>query len=302
MALTPYNTNILQALKWQQNKAPNITSLLQQKANWYQQFNTTFWQNWETTVFDLRTAGSFGILIWCIILGVPSQLFGLFGNSRAWAYGPNRQNYVYNEGGTPPPNANLIGGNFAGGGNTTILNPEEAIWALQLRYAALVSNGRIAFVNFMLNWIFNLGEPWDYAGGKWFYVMDSTGTVVNVTGVTLFANGTLISATNYTLLPTGTVIFGAGDAPAAAAVLTASGSWNGTAFTALGFGTGDGTALAFHLTRPVGVQTGTSGPFKIEYRIGPNMGFSSQFINLLNSPQFGITPQFAGSSYTVIVE
>ena len=480
MALTPYDTNILQALKWQQNKAPNITSLIQQKANWYQQFNTTFWQNWETTVFDLRTAGSFGILIWCIILGVPSQLFGLFGNSRAWAYGPNRQNFVYNEGGTPPADANLIGGNFAGGGATTILNPEEAIWALQLRYAALVSNGRIAFVNFMLNWIFNSGEPWDFAAGRYFYVADCTVAGQPATGVSIFRtdwqgnqllyvtprtnlilNSGAVGSTNWTTsisgaatapvftlnaatapdgsttasrvqmtlnggvttgdmcsfsqavgvssgsvstnsiwlksntganqtlilrddaapgipntlitvtptwqrfsqsilhtgetsarlkiwlrgasgsavtadilawggqveagnvltsyIPTTTVpvtvtdytlnaITGAVAMAVAptlgppAAQLFWSGSWNGG--TTVGqqlFGTGNGVQTAFTLTPAPGSVAPIANAFDIEYRIGPAMDFSSQFINLLNSSQFGITPQFAGSKYNVVI-
>lgn len=232
MAMTPYNPNILQALKWQHNKAPNITALIQQKSDWYGQFHTKFWSDWQRDVFDLRTANTFGILIWCIILGVPSQLFGLFGNVRSWAYGASRQNYLYS-GATPAPaGSNTVGGNFAGGGRTTVLNPDEARWALQLRYAALVSNGRLAFVNFMLNWIFNGGEPWDYASGKYLYVADST------------------------------------------------------------------VAAA---TSPINVNA-IADPFTIEYRIGPGMNFSAQFINLLNSPQYGIVPQFAGSKYTVIVE
>lgn len=232
MAITPYNTNILQALKWQENNAPNITSLITQKANWYQNFNAQFWQNWTQNVFDLRTANNFGILIWCIILGVPSQLFGLYGNTRAWAYGASRQNYVYSQGGTPPPGSNTVGGNFAGGGATTVVNLQEARWALMLRYAALVSNGRIAFVNKMLNWIFNGGQPWDYANGKYFYVADET------------------------------------VAPASSPITVAA----------------------------------IANPFDIEYRIGPSMNFSAQFINILSNPQYGIAPQFAGSKYSVIVE
>lgn len=236
MALTPYDTNILRALKWQQGNAPNVTSLITQKADWYQKNHTDFWTNWEASVFDLRTAGPFGILIWCIILGVPSQLFGLYGNSRGWAYGPNRQNYKYvGDASKAPANANLIGGNFAGGGSTSILSLKEARWALRLRYAALVSNGRIEFVNYMLNWIFNDGKAWDFANKKYFYVADST------------------------IVP---VAASPGVVPVAA----------------------------------------INGAFKIEYRIGAAMDFSAQFINLLNSPQFGITPQFAGSQYTVIVE
>jgi hypothetical protein len=235
MSLTPYNTNIMQALKWQHNNAPNITALIQQKSDWYETFNDLFWTNWEQNVFDLRSATPFGILIWCVILGVPSQLFGLFGNNAGWAYGNLRKNYIYSGGVVPPPaGVNVLGGNFAAGGNTTILNLQEARWALQLRYASLVSNGTLKFVNFMLNLIFNAGQPWNYAAGKYFYVADST-----------------VDAT-------------AGDAPITIAPIT--------------------------------------GAFNIKYVIGHNMGFSAQFVNLLNSPQYGIAPQFAGSKYTVTVD
>lgn len=233
--LTPYNTDIRMALKWQQNKAPNITLLINQKANWYDQFQTQFWTNWTTNVFEIRTANPFGLLIWCIILGVPSQLFGLSSNARAWAYGKFRQNFVARPGTVPfpPDNPNIIGGNFAGGGQTTILNLDEARWILRLRYVALVSNGRLAFVNYMLNFIFNDGEPWDFAGGRYFYVADSTVAPVAVGG------------------------------------------------------------------KPVATITGA---FNIEYRIGHNMGFSDQFLNVLRDESLGVAPQFAGSKYTVNVE
>ncbi|AWN08531.1 hypothetical protein HOV04_gp29 [Xanthomonas phage XcP1] len=232
MTLTKYNTDIRQSIKWQQNKAPNIQSIINQKYNWYSQFNEMFWKNWQRDVFTLKTASPFGLLVWCIILGVPSQLFGLYGNTASWAFGPNRQNFKYSGSLPAPPGANLVGGNFAGGGDTTILSIREARLALLLRYAALVSNGRISYVNRMLNWIFNDGNEWDIESGRYFYVADST--------VHQEENGISVS--------------------------------------------------------PI------IGAFNIEYRIGPGMDFSSQFINLLNEPDYGITPQFSGSKYVVIKE
>lgn len=173
--MTPPNMSILQAMKWMQNNAPNIQSLVKQKSDWYQQFQTNFWENWKVNVFDLRTANPFGIMVWCTILGVPSSLFGLYaaGNT-SWAYGAFRQNYVYS--GTDPflPDPNTLGGNFFGGGNTTILNIQEARWILMLRYAALVSNGRLSLMNHMLRWIFNDDQPWDFPGKYYFYAIDAT--------------------------------------------------------------------------------------------------------------------------------
>lgn len=177
--MTPPNMSILQAMKWMQNNAPNIQSLMQQKSNWYSQFQTSFWTNWKANVFDIRTTNPFGIMVWCTILGVPSSLFGLYASGNtSWAYGPERQNYVYS--GTDPllPDPNTLGGNFFGGGNTTILNLQEARWILMLRYAALVSNGRISFINKMLRWIMNDDQPWDFPNKRYFYVIDSTATDV----------------------------------------------------------------------------------------------------------------------------
>jgi hypothetical protein len=224
VSIQPFQFNVLRSLKWQQQNAPNLTSLLTQKSNWYAKYQNQFWQQWTANVFDLRTAQPFGILIWCIILGVPSQLFGLYGNSRAWAYGPKRENYVYSGPSPAPSGENVLGGNYAGGGNTSILNIQEARWALQLRYASLVSNGRIAYINKMLNWIFNNGQPWDFAAGQYFYVNDCT---------------------------------------------------------------------AAEETLPA---------FQLKYHVGPNMTFSGQFLNLLNTPKYGIMPTTSGSSYTVVVD
>ncbi|USN16414.1 hypothetical protein PLUTO_00980 [Luteibacter phage vB_LflM-Pluto] len=174
MSLTPTNTDIMQAAKWMQNKAPNLLSLLQQKKDWYDQYHKKFWSDWNVNVFDLRTANPFGLMIWCIILNVPSQLFGLYGTPRAWAYGDKRQNFVYSGGAEPATDRNTIGGNFAGGQQTTILSLQEVRWALRLRYVALICNGRIAFINKMLRYIFNDDQPWDFGAGRYFYVVDST--------------------------------------------------------------------------------------------------------------------------------
>ena len=171
MTMPVWNGDILQALKWMHDAAPNTTSLITLKRDWYDKFNTQFWVDWQQFVFNLDTANNFGLMVWCIILGVPSQLFGLYPPDGAWAYGSDRQNFV----GTGPAPYDSEGGNFYGGGEFTLLTAEEIRWALKLRYAALVSNGRIEYINRMLNWIFNKGEPWDYGSGKYVYVTDLTG-------------------------------------------------------------------------------------------------------------------------------
>ncbi len=188
--ITPYNTDQMQVLKWLQNNAPNIQAMIAAKKNWYAIYNDQFWTDFYNNTFNLKTANIFGIAVWSIILGVPSKLFGLYPVEHAWAYGPERENFkstgvdvfvlnewndVVNSNPTPPvtPTVN-IGGNFYGGGNTTIINLNEVVQVLQLRYATLVSNGTTQYINRMLNYIFNDGQPWDYDAKKYFYLADST--------------------------------------------------------------------------------------------------------------------------------
>lgn len=236
MTMKPFNGDITQALKWMQNNAPNIQSLVEQKAAWYQTFQTNFWQNWEANVFNLGTANNFGLYVWCIILNVPSQGFDLFPELNSFAYGNNRQNYIWNSTLNPTlPNPNVMGGNFAAGGSTSILTLREIRYALQLRYIALISNGRISFINKMLAFIFNNGQPWtsaQFAAGNYFYVCDNT--------------------------------------------MTAG--------------------------QPLTPLTPPTQSMYLEYRIGKNMGLSSQFVNLLNSPQYGILPRGAGCRFLAVQE
>lgn len=302
MTMKPYDGTITRALRWQQNKAPRITSLLNQKQAWYDRYNTQFWQNWETSVFDLRTANPFGLVVWCIILGLPLSLFNFEPLTNAWAYGVQRGNYMdglydapftfdegphfYEDGvevvvgvgvtfdattgavnfGTPPGDGvaltwsgtmpteagdpyvvtsrqfgvgdgvngafsivpdnvadfNDVGFNFQGGGAESVNLLSDVRYACQLRYVALVSNGRQQWINEMLTKIFNGGQPFDMASGKYMYLTD---------------------------------------------------------------GTQDASAIA---------------AMNMEYHVGPNLPLSAQFINILNNPEYGIMPQCAGVKYTVI--
>ena len=247
-----YNTDINQVLKWMQNKAPAITNIVNQKADWYRSNHEQFWENWKSDVFDIRTAKPFGLVVWCIILGVPSSLFGFYTNVRAWAYGKDRQNFVYSgdsqyegyevpaqtdpynivlpvDGTTTVSNPNRLGGNFVGGGSTTLLTIDEVRYVLMLRYAALVSNGQVMWINRMLRYIFNDGQPWDYDSKKYFYLADST------------------------IAPSSSV----------SAITT---------------------------------------PYYMEYRMGASIKFSGQFIELLNSAQYGIMPTCSGIKYKVVQE
>lgn len=172
--IIPFNPDIHQCIKWQQNKAPGLLAVIDSKATWYAIYNTQFWDLWKANVFDLRTASPFGLMIWCIILGVPSASFGLYPALNSFAFGSARQNFIYNGLDGTLPNPNLVGGNFYGGGQGEILDFNEVRRLLQLRYISLVSNGSLKFINRMLRYIWNGDAPWDFPGGNYFYAADST--------------------------------------------------------------------------------------------------------------------------------
>jgi hypothetical protein len=381
--MVPYNGDLTRSLKWMQNNAPNIQALVNQKAQWYGKYNDQFWENWRTTVFDLRTANAFGLAVWCIILGLPLSAFNFEPLTNAWAFGAARGNYQDGGGHTlpftfigspaiqasavtvPPANYTInatagqitfstapianapltwtgsiqnpitgqtlvvqtprkfgvgdgttktfnlypsdsddyyeVGANFYGGGSASVASLNEIRFACQLRYAALVSNGRVKWINQMLAYIFNGGAAWDFPNKKYFYLADSSLATQNVTGATLYANGVAIPAANYTLNPaTGAVVFST--APATGSVLTWSGGWYWATANAQQFGTGDGTTTAFTLTKPPGAALPVTTPYYMEYRIGANMGLSAQFLNLLNTASYGIMPTCAGIRYQVVQE
>jgi hypothetical protein len=267
MTMTPYNTDLTRALKWMHNNAPNLQALINQKANWYQRYNTQFWTNWQENVFDIRTANAFGLVVWCIILGLPLDIFDFAPITNAFAFGAQRGNYldgggnvapinfvsgpnIYNGGVLVPTsqwslnetsdavtfttapaeyavltwtgtvqnedgttllvqqprqfgtgtgsqtmfsliptdsgNYNEVGFNFYGGGNESVALLSEIRQACQLRYVALVSNGRQQWINQMLQYIFNAGDAWNFQEKTYFYLTDITMAVQVVTGAQIW--------------------------------------------------------------------------------------------------------------------
>lgn len=172
-----YNASVLQHLKWEQNKAPNLTSLVEKKAEWLAEYNEGFWENWYTNVFNIDTANSFGLSLWCIILGVSSDLFDFTPATQRWAFGRFRENFIYDPNyhttNPLPTNKQSKGGNFGSEGDA-LSNLDDVRTLLKFRYATLVSSGRIAYMNRMMNMILNKGKPWDVANHEYAYAVDST--------------------------------------------------------------------------------------------------------------------------------
>jgi hypothetical protein len=144
-----YTVNLLQALLWQYQNAPNIQALLQDKQTWYDENQTEFWTDFYTDIFNLETANAFGLSVWSIILGQPI----VFNNASnpgqvPWGFGTH--------------NVNFTQGNFAGGaGNSYALPLIAARILLMLRYFQLVSSGTVPETNRMLAYVFkDYGPAW----------------------------------------------------------------------------------------------------------------------------------------------
>jgi hypothetical protein len=139
-----FSVNLLNAILWQYNNAPNVFSLLNRKQTWYNEHQNNFWSNWITNVFDLRTCNQFGITVWAIILGIPISIIqGGNGNTTdVWGFGPDTI------GGTPNGNQNFFNGNFSATQteqyNFTL---QEQRIILQLRYRQMIARGTIPEVN-----------------------------------------------------------------------------------------------------------------------------------------------------------
>lgn len=166
--MTQYETDIRRVIKWLHNEAVYLPHYIENKAAWYDENDEKFWQDWFKNVFDIRTANAFGLIVWCVILGVPTSLFDARPQSHPFAFGQTRQNFVGSTGANPSP-----GGNFIGS-NDSIKDLDEIRKMLRMRYAAMIGNGNYQFINKMMNLIFNDGKPWDVSNLEYMYLADST--------------------------------------------------------------------------------------------------------------------------------
>lgn len=140
-----FSINLLEALIWQYNNAPRLESLLRQKQTWYDVNNRDFWQDWLRDVFDLRTANTFGLRVWSIILGIPLAIpLPPTGNRNKFGFGPFNINF------NRAPFGSI-------GSSSTGLTVEQARQLLQLRYAQLVTRPTADDINPVLRRIFGPG-------------------------------------------------------------------------------------------------------------------------------------------------
>lgn len=135
--------NLLRALLWRYDQAPNLRALLDKKQAWYDREYSQFWRDWLRGVFDLRTANDFGCAVWARILNVPlaAPLAPTDPNKPTWGFGTNYKNFG---------NGNF--GRKNAFSSTLTLAQKRLI--LRLRYFQLTSRATVPEVNDFLARIF----------------------------------------------------------------------------------------------------------------------------------------------------
>lgn len=141
-----FSVDLIKASLWQYDQATNLQGLLNQKAEWYNENQTDFWQNWIRDVFFLDTANDFGLTVWGIILGQPLYVNIPNENRPTWGFEEFHRNFER--------------GNFSPGSSQR-LRTETARILLKLRYVQLISSGTIPESNRRLAWVFkDYGPVW----------------------------------------------------------------------------------------------------------------------------------------------
>lgn len=136
-----YDLDLLQNITWQYDLAANLVGLAQAKQDWYDREWKNFWSGWKSSIFDLRTANLFGIVVWALILDVPVSLVygGVVTDARPFGFA-NRSNF---------DNANFFGSNAA-----SVLQIEEARKLLRVRYYTQTMSPTVWNINYMLADVF----------------------------------------------------------------------------------------------------------------------------------------------------
>lgn len=137
-----FSVDLLQALLWQYNDASRLRSLLEQKQGWYDENQRDFWSNWYRDVFDLRTANTFGLAVWSIILNLPLGLVSA-GSGDRLVFGFGDFNTNFENGGFGRDTTGIIG-----------LTTEQQRLALRLRYYQLTTDGAVPHINAFLAQLF----------------------------------------------------------------------------------------------------------------------------------------------------
>lgn len=168
-----YAVDILQTILWQYNDATNLLSVLNQKQNWYDDYQQKFWDNtaetqhcwidrttnlqvcatiprgWFQDVFDLANANLFGLAVWSIVLDLPLFVRAdVTPNTLIFGFNAYVSGY---SGALVNDYKNFTHGNFSNLNTQISLTLEEQRFLLRLRYFQLVTNGAIANIENAFN-------------------------------------------------------------------------------------------------------------------------------------------------------
>lgn len=139
-----FSIALLRNVLWQYDGTKSLRGLIEQKSDWYQQYQTDFWNDWIRDVFDLDTANDFGLAVWAFILGVPLIVVP--------PPDPDKDPF-----GFAADDLNFNNGNFANTGGSFNLTTEQKRLVLKLRYFQLVTRGAPPEINAFLNYVFGYG-------------------------------------------------------------------------------------------------------------------------------------------------
>lgn len=155
-----FSVDVLSALLWRHDAAPNLLAVLTGKQAWYDGHARDFWNDWVVNVFDLRTANDFGCTVWAKILGLPLALVTPPNAGPQWGFGPasnGRQNFN--------------NGNFGVSAAANTLTLEQKRILLRLQYYRLVSRCTVPEINrFMKNILGDQGAVYVLDGNDMSYV------------------------------------------------------------------------------------------------------------------------------------
>ena len=136
-----YSQNLLRAMLWQYNAAPNLTSLVTQKNTWYDTNQNQFWENWYTNVFNLKIANQFGAVVWGDILDLDLYTANPPSSAPRWGFATEDVNFGF---GNWEPQQ----------GYTYNLPLSTQIRALRLRYYQITGSGTVPEINRILKDVF----------------------------------------------------------------------------------------------------------------------------------------------------
>lgn len=137
-----YSVDLLKAILWEYNGAPNLQAILTAKQAWYDENQTEFWQSWFTDVFNLQTCNDFGCVVWAIILGIPLNFVTGTTPKTGTPWGFDVTNKSNFDG-----NYNFVAQQSGG----IVFTTAQKRILLQLRYYQLISRGSLTQTNKMLN-------------------------------------------------------------------------------------------------------------------------------------------------------